>query len=137
MRGVIYRIYDDRSRLWNVLELHALYSELGGKLCRKRMLSKFTDCLGDNTVLVRLDGFASILGFIEFVGKTLKLVKLDDKDDDTIDGLVKQIRSESQAMAFDIWHLWPLWFHPIKSYPGNQSYSAEIDLRVSVKRGSQ
>ena len=89
MRGVIDRMYDDRSRLWNVLELHALYSELGGKLCRKIMLSNLIDCLGDNTVLVRLDGCASILSFREFVGKTLKLVKLDEKDDDTIDGLVK------------------------------------------------
>ena len=102
MRGVIDRMYDDRSRLWNVLELHALYSELGGKLCRKRMLSNLADCLGDNTVLVRLDGCASILGFREFVGKAFKLVKLDEKDDDTIDGLVKQIHSESQAMAIDI-----------------------------------
>ena len=55
------------------------------------MLSNLMKCLGNDGVIIRIDGWASVIGFRETVGNTLKMVKADDSDG--IDDVVRQVRT--------------------------------------------
>jgi len=59
------------------------------------MLLNLTTPLGDVVVVVRVEGCASVVGFKEFLGKLLKLIKVDTVDGDSVDPV---IRSESRAV---------------------------------------
>ena len=63
----------------------------GGYLGRKAMLSNLMKCLGNDGAIIRIDGWASVVGFRETVGNTLKMVKADDNDG--IDDVVRQVRT--------------------------------------------
>ena len=63
------------------------------------MLANLTNVLGDDGVLIRVDGCASILGFKEMVGSTLQMVKADDSDH--VDDIVRQIRTEARAVKYN------------------------------------
>ena len=52
-----------------------MYIGLGGQLSRQQMLTNLTTHLGDDIVVVHMEGCVSVVGFGEFVGKSLKLVK--------------------------------------------------------------
>eukprot|EP00057_Strongylocentrotus_purpuratus_P007635 XP_011662109.1 PREDICTED: putative nuclease HARBI1 [Strongylocentrotus purpuratus] len=52
------------------------------------MLLNLMKCLGNDGVIIRIDGWASVIGFRETVGNTLKMVKADDNDE--IDDVVRQ-----------------------------------------------
>ena len=92
---MLTHIKKDRSHLWNSVELHKLYVDFGGDLSRKAMLSNLINCLGNDGVLIRVDGCASILGFRETVGSKLQMVQADDNDH--VEDLVRQIRTEARA----------------------------------------
>ena len=58
-------------------------------LSRDYILSNLTTHLGDDVVAVRVESCASVVGFIELLGKRLRLVRVDtvneDDDDDDHD----------------------------------------------------
>ena len=56
-----------------------MYVSYGGELSRKQMFSKLAEHLGDDAVVLSINGCASIIGFREFVTKTVKIAKLDTK----------------------------------------------------------
>ena len=64
-----------------------MYSE--GYLGREAMLSNIMKCLGNDGVIMRIDGWASVIGFRKTVGNTM--VKADDNDG--IDDVVRQVRT--------------------------------------------
>eukprot|EP00057_Strongylocentrotus_purpuratus_P010834 XP_011665308.1 PREDICTED: uncharacterized protein LOC105438778 [Strongylocentrotus purpuratus] len=70
-----------------------VYSLCGAYLGRKAMLSNLMNCLGNDGVIIRIDAWASVIGFRETVGNTLEMVRADD--DDGIDDVVRQTQSEN------------------------------------------
>lgn len=96
LNTVITHMHKDRSCLWNSVELHELYVKFGGDQSRKAMLLNLTNCLGNDWVLIRVDGCTSIIGYRETVGSTLQMVKEDDNDN--IYDLVRQVRTEARAL---------------------------------------
>lgn len=99
LNEVIIHMHNDRSRLWNSIDLHELYIECGGDLGRKAMLSNLMNCLGNDGVIIRIDGCASIIGFREAVGNTLKMIKADDSDQ--IGDVVRQVRTEARDIEYN------------------------------------
>ena len=101
LKEVIEYMNRDRSRIWNSVELHSLYSDLGGKLARRDMFSKFTDCMSKDVIVVRVDGCATIVGFCESIAKSLKIVKGDDMDERSIASVVRQIKHEARSVKYN------------------------------------
>ncbi len=97
---VMIHMHNDRSRLWNSIELHELYIQFGGDLGRKALLSNLMNCLGNDGVIIRIDGCASVIGFRKTVGNTLKMVKAGDSDriDDVVEVTV--------TVVFNPWSLY-------------------------------
>ena len=99
--AVIASFNADSSRLWNTLELHSVYLDVGGMLTRKAMINKFRSCLDDKIAIVHIEGCASIIGTKETVGNTLKLVKLVEEEEDSfIDKTVRKIRKEACSLKY-------------------------------------
>ena len=64
MKNLVDEMYCDcRLCTWTSIELHEKYKSYGGKLTRKQMLSKLAMHLGDDVVVLNIDGCASIIGF--------------------------------------------------------------------------
>ena len=84
---------------WTSIELSDMYSSYGGQLTSNQMFSKLVNYFGDDIVIVRMTECASILGFKHFMSKSLKLVRVDSTDEDNVDTIVRQIRSEVQNTA--------------------------------------
>ena len=82
------------------VELHDMYINVGGKLGRKQMFNNLANYMSSDVHVVRLDGFASITGFREVVGKSLNVVKLESDDDDSVDTVVREIRIEARALKY-------------------------------------
>ena len=68
-----------------------MYVQCGGYLGLKAMLLNLMKCLGNDGVIIRIDGWASVIRFRETVENTLKMVKADDNDE--IDDVVRQVRT--------------------------------------------
>ena len=69
-------------------------------LSRRAMLSNVTNCLSDDGIFLCEDGCASIIGFKDAIGSTIQMVKADD----SVDDLVRQIRTEARSMKYDSAH---------------------------------
>ena len=82
------------------IELHDKYVSYGGQLTRKQMFTKLVKHMGDDIVVLCIDGCASIVGFREFVGKTLKIAKVDTVDEEEEDTLVRRITNEARGIPF-------------------------------------
>ena len=85
-------------RTWTSLELYEMYLGLGGQLSRQQMLTNLTTHLGDDIVVVHMEGCVSVVGFRELVGKSLKLVKDKSVDEESISYVIRQVRSEARAV---------------------------------------
>ena len=55
---------------WTSLELHDMYISYGGQLIRKQMFTKLITYLGDDVVVLRIEGCASIVGFRDLSSST-------------------------------------------------------------------
>ena len=98
LNKVLIHMHNDKSRLWNSIELHELYVQCGGDLGGKAMLSNLMNCLGNDGVIIRIDGCASVIGFRETVGNMLNMVKTDDSD--RVDDVVRQVRAEARDIEY-------------------------------------
>ena len=47
---------------------------------------------------LHMEGCASVVGFKDLVGKSLKLVKVDSANDHSVDAVIRQVRREARAM---------------------------------------
>lgn len=97
MKKLVDEMYINRRLCtWTSIELHEKYTGYGGKLTRKQMFSKLAMHLGDDVVVLNIDGCASIIGFQEFVGKVVKVAKVDVQDEDPEDALARKIVVQSR-----------------------------------------
>ena len=81
---------------WTNLELYEMHLGLGGQLSRQQM-TNLTTHLGDDIVVVRMEGCVSVVGFRELVGKSLRLVN-DESVDESFGSVIRQVRSEARAV---------------------------------------
>ena len=82
---------------WTNLELYEMHLGLGGELSRQQM-TNLTTHLGDDIVVVRMEGCVSVVGFRELVGKSLKLVNDESVDEESFGSVIRQVRSEARAV---------------------------------------
>ena len=79
---------------WTSLELHSTFVAYGGSLTRKQVFTY----LGDDVVVLSIQGCASVVGFREFVGKILKLSTVDSIDEESEDILIRKITTEARGI---------------------------------------
>ena len=63
------------------------------------MFTKLVTHMGDEVVVLCIDGCAFIIVFQEFVGKILKITKVDTVDEEN-DALVRKITTEAHGIQF-------------------------------------
>ena len=101
LKMVIDDMYDKQySCTWTP---HKTPCAFGDLLSHKQMLTKLIDCWGDNIVLVRMKGCATVVGFKHLLGKTLKIVKAETADEDWVDTIIRQVKEK--------YRLWPEWIY--------------------------
>lgn len=84
---------------WTVSELYKQYQESGGQLSSKIMMLNLTRYFGDKLVILHSEGCANIIGYRNFLSRSLKLVaQKDASEDDEMDWLVRLVRSEVKAI---------------------------------------
>ena len=79
-------------------ELYDNYCSAGGQLTKKKMLANLCDYFGEKIVVLHIDGCASIVGFRDVVGKTVKMVKYDGVDDESVEIVVRRVKAEVLAL---------------------------------------
>ena len=95
----IDHMYANQNRFWNSIDVHVMYSSFGGELNRRQMFTKLVSCLGDDAIVLRMEGCATIIGFKEFASKNLKLVQTDAADEESvIDVVVRTVKKEARAV---------------------------------------
>ena len=83
MQVILHEMYSERKLCtctWTSIELHYMYAGHGGQLKQKQMFEKLVTHSADDVVVLSIEGCASIVGFREFVGKILKVSKVDNFD---------------------------------------------------------
>lgn len=88
-------------RTWTTLELYDMYCGFGGLLSRQQMFTKLTTYLGDDIVVIRMEGCASVVGFRNLVGKSLKIVQEEAVDEDSVDAVLRQVTNEAKAVQYN------------------------------------
>ena len=93
----------DFTRIWNSVELHSLYSELGGTLLSRRSLIKSVqEHFHSNLLVLSSPGVASILVFRGKASDHLRIVEdAEDDCDAAISKVAKRIRQECQQVKTD------------------------------------
>lgn len=96
-------ITDDKTRIWNALELEELYHSHGGTLLSRRiMVEKLSNELEPDLLVLSGVGVANILVFRQQASKTMKLVNDQEDDiDQAIHRLSKVITRESRELKWD------------------------------------
>ena len=69
------------------------YCSAGGQLTKKQMRGNHCDYFGGEIVVLHIEGCASIVGFTDVVGKTVKLFKYDCEDDESVDTVVHRVKA--------------------------------------------
>ena len=80
---------------WASVELYDKYKSFGGTLSRKQMFQNLTNHLGEDVVVIHMEGCVSVVGFRHFVGKSLKLIKTDVVDKESVESVVKDVKKEA------------------------------------------
>jgi hypothetical protein len=104
LQQVIECMNQNKSKVWNSIQLHELYTNLGGELTRREMFKKLTDCISKDFVIVRVDGCATLVGFREIIAKHLKVVKVAETDESSINSVVRQIKREARSIKYNSAH---------------------------------
>ena len=89
LKQVIEFLNGNRYKIWNSVELHCLYSDLGGKLSRRKMFKKLTDCIDKDVLVIRVDA------------KTLKVVQVVETDEKSSDSLLRKIKREARSVKYN------------------------------------
>ena len=101
--GVIHDLNEDRTRIWNSIELHEQYIAHGGEsLTRRNLMSKLSQHFGHDILVLSGAGVASILSFRSKSSSILKLVANDEDDDDAaVSKVAKLIVAETKTLKHD------------------------------------
>ena len=73
-------------------------SALNIQLAKKKMLANLCDYFGEKIVVLHIEGCASIVGFRDVVGKTMKMVKYDGVDDESVEIVVRRVKGKVLAL---------------------------------------
>lgn len=85
---------NDRSRIWNSVELFETYSEFGGvELSRRTLTCKLQEVFSDELLVLSSPGIANVIAFRSCASKTLRLV--NDEEDDTEAVISKLVNASS------------------------------------------
>ena len=100
---VIHDLNEDRTRIWNSIELHEQYLAHGGEsLTRRNLMSKLSEHFGHDILVLSGAGVASILSFRSKASSVLKLVANDeDGNDAAILQVAKLIAAETKTLKHD------------------------------------
>ena len=97
---LVEELYTNRKTCtWTSIELHAKYVSYNGQLTRKQMFTRLVTHLGEDAVVLCIEGCASILGFREYVGILLKVSKVETVDEEEEDAFVRKITTEAHAIS--------------------------------------
>ena len=88
------------TQTWTSIELYDMYHTFGGLMARGYMFTKLISYLGNDVVVVSVDGCASVVGFRDLVGRSFKLVKVESVDEESVNAVVSQVRRESLAIQY-------------------------------------
>ena len=91
-------MYEKRTVSHTTGELYDNYCSAGGQLTKKKMLANLCDYFGEKIVVLHIEGCASIVGFRDVVGKTVKMVKYDGVDDESVEIVVRRVKAEVLAL---------------------------------------
>ena len=100
---VISDLNEDRTRIWNSVELHEQYTAYNGEsLTRRNLMAKLSEHFGPDILVLSGPGVASILSFRSKASSVLKLVANDEDDDDAaVSKVAKLIDAETKALRHD------------------------------------
>ena len=102
MQLLVDDMYDNRNvRTWTCIELHDKYVSYGGQLTRKQIFTNLVTHLGGNVTVLNIEGCASIVGFREYVGRIVKISKVDTVDEESEDAFVRKIITEARDISFN------------------------------------
>lgn len=93
-------MYENRFQTFTTVELFDMYCSCEGKLTKKQMLANLTDHFGDEIVMLHVEGCASILGFRDYIGKSVKLVRDENVNKVHVDSVVRMVKSEVKAASY-------------------------------------
>ena len=62
------------------------------------MFTKLVTSLGNDVIVLNIEGCVSIVGFRDYISKTFKVTKLDSVDEEKEDELVRKIKTEAQSI---------------------------------------
>ncbi|CAL8391490.1 unnamed protein product [Arctogadus glacialis] len=80
---------------WTMCELYEVYSTNLGALTQKQMFAHLCEYFGKEIVVLNVEGCETVVGFKNYIAKTLKMVKRSKMDDeDEVDKLIRRIKSE-------------------------------------------
>ena len=100
---VVTDLSEDRSRIWNSVELHEQYVAYKGEaLTRRNLMTELSEHFGHDLLVLSGAGVASILSFRSKASSALKLVANDEDDDDAaVTKVAKLIVAETKALRHD------------------------------------
>ena len=103
-QAVIKVLDEDRSQIWNSVDIYALYIENGGSdLSRRLLVTQLVEHFSGSLLALSSPGIATILAFQSGAAKALHIVP-DQEDDDTdfaIGKLKRKICQEVNHINFD------------------------------------
>lgn len=95
LRIVVEEMKGNVQETWTKSELYEIYSRNSGSLTLRQMFANLCDYFGDEIVVLNVVGCETVVGFRNYIAKTLKMVKQSNvDDDDEVDNLIRKIKSE-------------------------------------------
>ena len=64
----------------------------------QKMFADLCDYLGEEIVVLHIEGCASIVDFRDVIGKTVKVVMYDGVDDESVETVVRMVKAEALAL---------------------------------------
>ena len=80
-QSVVQMLNDDKSRIWNSVELFEHYTNFGGvKHSHRSLISHLQEAFGDDLLVLSSPGIANVIVFRSCASETLRLVNNEDDD---------------------------------------------------------
>ena len=102
---VYQKMLKDKSKIWNSIDLHDMYTKNGGtELNRKGLVKKVQSKFLDEIVVLTSPGYANIIAFSNSAGSVLRVMKDDSEDADLencIQKVSKQIIKDCKNITYD------------------------------------
>ena len=99
MKLLANEIYANQKQCaWSSIELYDKCLGYGCQLVRKQLFTKLVTSLGNDVIVLNIEGCTSIVGFRDYISKTFKLTKLDSVNEEKEDKLVRKNKTEAHSI---------------------------------------